>query len=69
MNEGLWIVKFIVTGLLFAFCLIIPMGFFSVVAEIAKFLAIILSVMIIINIVDLFYTWSEHWVGLFDKGA
>ena len=65
----MWIIKCILAFTIFCICLFIPIGFFKVVIEIAKFLAIILSVMIIINLIDLFYTWAERWIKLFDEGA
>lgn len=61
LNEGLWIVKCLVLVALFGVCLLIPPGFFYVVIEISKFLAVLISLSIIVAVIDVFYCWAEAW--------
>lgn len=61
LNEGLWIVKCLVLIALFGVCLLIPPGFFYVVIEISKFLAVLISLSIIVAVIDVFYCWAEAW--------
>ena len=65
LNEGLWIVKCLIMIVLFGICLLIPPGFFYVVIEISKFLAVLISLMIIVAVIDVFYCWAEAWQALY----
>ena len=69
LNEGLWFVKFVLLVGLWALMFTMHPNFFKACLEVAKFLAIVLVLMLIITLVDMAYRWSEAWVKLYEKGA
>ena len=68
-NERFWIVKCVVLLVLFIVALCLGAGFYRIVTEIAKFLAVIFIFFEIIIVIDLLYTWGEKWIKIYDDGA
>jgi len=69
LNEEMWTIKvclWVVLSILFVF---VGDGFFSIVAEIAKYLGSIFVFIMIVTLIDFLYKWSAHWAKIYDDGA